>query len=119
MVKGLEQLSNEERLRELGLFSLEERRRGGDHIHVYKYLKVRCKEDRARLFAVWLSERTRSNGHKLKHRRFPLNIRKRFYWEGDQALARFSQGGLGVSLLRDPEKTSRHGPGQLVVGGPA
>lgn len=36
MVKGLEHLMNEDRLRELGLLSLEKRWLGGI-IHVYKY----------------------------------------------------------------------------------
>jgi len=45
---------------------------------MYKYLKKASNKDRARLFSVVLSDRTRSNGHKLKDRKLPLNIRKHF-----------------------------------------
>jgi len=78
MTQGLEHLSCEERLRELGLFSLEKRRLWRDVIEAFQYMKGACKKAGEGLFTRACSGRMRGNGSKLKDGRFRLYIRKKW-----------------------------------------
>ena len=86
MIGGLEHLCYEERLRELGLFSLEEGRLREDLIVAFQYLKGAYKqegeqrrEQEGERFMRVDSGRTRENGFKRRQGRLRLDIRKKFF----------------------------------------
>ncbi|PKU41818.1 hypothetical protein llap_7870 [Limosa lapponica baueri] len=82
MIRGLENLSYEDRLRELGLFSLEKKRLRGDLITAFQYLKGVYKKTGEGLFTRACSDRMKGIGFKLEEGRYILGIRKKFFTMG-------------------------------------
>ncbi|GAB0176466.1 triadin [Grus japonensis] len=76
LIRGLEHLSYEDRLRELGLFSLEKRRLWEHLIAAFQYLKQSYRKAEEGLFTRACSYRIRG---KLKEGRFRLAIGKKFF----------------------------------------
>ena len=58
MIRGLEHLPYVDRLKKLGLFSLEKRRLWGDFIAAFLYLKRAYKQDGSQLFERLDNSRT-------------------------------------------------------------
>ena len=79
MIRGLEHLSCEERLRELGLFSLEKRRLWGYLIVAFQYLKGAYQQEGEWLFTRVDGDRAKGNDFKLEQGRFRLDIRRRLF----------------------------------------
>jgi len=82
MIRGLEHLCYEDRLRELGLFSLEKRRLRRDLLAAFQYLKEAYRKDGENIFTRACCDRTRNNAFKVREGRFTLDIRKKFFTVG-------------------------------------
>jgi len=65
VIRGLEHVSYDERLRDLGLFSLEKRRLRGDLIAAFQSLKGAYKKDEDRPLSRACSHSTNSKGFQL------------------------------------------------------
>jgi len=79
IIGGVEHLSYEERLRDLGFFSLEQKRLWGHLIVAFQCIKGANSKDGERLVTRSCSDRTRGNGFKLKDGRLRLDIQKAFF----------------------------------------
>ena len=79
MIRGLEHLPFEDRMRELGLFNLEKRRLRGDLIAAFQYLKEAYKQEESQLFERVDNSRTRGNSFRLKEGRRTLDVRGKFF----------------------------------------
>ncbi|CAM4650931.1 unnamed protein product [Lepidochelys kempii] len=75
VIRRMENLSYERKLKELGLFSLTKRRLRGDMIALYKYIRRINTGEGEELFKLSTSVDTRTNGYKLAIGKFRLEIR--------------------------------------------
>lgn len=73
-------------------------------------------------FSVVSSDRSRSNGHRLKYKKFCSNVRtkeKIFYFKGDKTLEKDARRCCGVLNLGDCQHLKEHGPKQPASAEPA
>ena len=81
VIQGLEHLFYEDRLKELGLLSLESRRVWGDLTVAFQYFQGLDKHEGNQLFTRVDNDRTMGYGFKLKEGRCRLDVRGKFFTE--------------------------------------
>lgn len=95
-----------------GLPSLEKRRYRREPGNAYKYPKGGSKEVSARLFLVVPSDKTGGNRHKMKHRRFHLQLHTRKHFFTMKVFKHWHRLPRGVSILGVIQNPHGEGPEQ-------
>lgn len=97
MLKDLEHLLHEKRLRNLSLFSLRKRRMRGYLISVYTYLRGSGRQvNQSGLFSAVYNDRTKSNGLKFENRKFCAAMRNLFMTGVMELWNRLPRGGVSL-----------------------
>lgn len=118
MFKGLEDLSCEERLREVGMFTLEKKEPGENSSMCINAWKECGKQRNPGSFSLVFSDRTRGNG-KTERGVLAEDKETLVYCEGNWALSQIAQRDHGVFILEGTQKPSGQDPGQSALGDPA
>ena len=79
LIPELKEMEYEERLKALNLFSLSQRRMGGDMIFLFKILNNLVNIDHTDMFKMFTDKRTRGHSLKLSNNRCNGDIRQYYY----------------------------------------
>lgn len=98
MIREMEYLSYEERLRDLGLFSLEKERLPRDLIVFFQYFNGDYKQDRDQHF-MWF-DIDKGNYLKLKEGKFVLDITRNFFTQFIETVTQTAQRAMAAPYMK-------------------
>ena len=111
MVRELNDITYQEMLKNLGLFSLQKRRWRGGVIAVCNYKVRGYREDGSSLFSDEHGDRANSNEHMLEHGKFQSDIRKKkIYHEDGQVPDGIAHRVWRISILEGSHNSAGHSP---------